>query len=436
MIPVDTVTDKALTAKPYFSGFELAHDTYNAITAASNGKIYYVLSSESYDIGGQIYVYDPATDRSEFLADLTEICGEKNASTIPQGKSHVRFHESGGKLYFASHVGVYEMIDGMERLHVHAPAGYKLYPGGHFLSYDLNTGRFEDLAIAPEGEGIITMTMDKERKQLYALTWPLGYLIHYNIHTGELKNLGLTCARSEAGTVGDDYRTICRSMFVDQDKGNVYFSTAEGSIFTYHPSGNALEKLEDVDLKIDYFGTYDATRPGSMGYNWRKIFWYAPEKVAYGVHGNSGYLFRFDPAEKKVEIVDRIASSLSQKSGMYDQFSYGYLGFILGPDGETIYYLTGGPVYENGKRVTGASQIAKGAAKGIENLHVVTYHLPTGTYKDHGAVFYPDGSRPTYVNSIAIGADGNIYTLARFNWQGNEIQDLVKIPNPFRLKIS
>lgn len=436
MIPVDTINDKTLTAKPYFSGFELAHDTYNAITAASDGRIYYVLSSESYDTGGQIYVYDPIKDRSEFLADLTEICGEKGKSTIPQGKSHVRFYESDGKLYFASHVGVYEMIDGMERLHVNAPEGYQLYPGGHFLSYDLNSGKFEDLAIAPDGEGIITMTMDKERKHLYALTWPLGYFIHYNIQTGELKNLGLTCAKSEAGIVGEDYRTICRSMFVNQDAGDVYFSTAEGSIFTYHPDAGRLEKVEGVDLKMDYFGTYDATRPGSMGYNWRKIFWYAPEKVAYGVHGNSGYLFRFDPAEKKVEIVDRIASELSQKSGMYDQFSYGYLGFILGPDGETIYYLTGGPVYEAGKRVMGARQIAKGAAKGVENLHVVTYHLPTGTFTDHGAVFYPDGGRPTYVNSITIGADGNIYTLARFRHEGNEIQDLVKIPNPFRLNVS
>jgi hypothetical protein len=436
MIQADTIRHKTLTAQPYFSGFELAHDTYNAITAASDGRIYYVLSSESYDRGGQIYAYDPRTDQTEFLADLTEICGEKGKATIPQGKSHVRFYESGGKLYFASHVGVYEMIDGMERLHVHAPEGYKLYPGGHFLCYDLQTGQFEDLAIAPDGEGIITMTMDKEREQLYALTWPLGYFIHYNIQTGELKNLGLTCARSEAGAVGNDYRTICRSMFVDQEKGDVYFSTAEGSIFTYHPNGSRLQKVEGVDLKIDYFGTYDATRPGSMGYNWRKIFWYAPEKVAYGVHGNSGYLFRFDPAERKLEIVNRIASSLSQRSGMYDQFSYGYLGFVLGPDGETIYYLTGGPVYEGGKRVAGASQIAKGAAKGIENLHVVTYHLPTGTYKDHGAVFYPDGGRPTYVNSITIGADGNIYTLARFSHQGNEIQDLVKIPNPFRLQVS
>jgi hypothetical protein len=28
---------------------------------------------------------------------------------------------------------------------------------------------------------------------------------------------------------------------------------------------------------------------------------------------------------------------------MFDEFSYGYLGFTLGPDEQTIYYLTGGP---------------------------------------------------------------------------------------------
>ncbi len=31
----------------------------------------------------------------------------------------------------------------------------------------------------------------------------------------------------------------------------------------------------------------------------------------------------------------------SRRSGMYDEFSYGYLGFTLGPDGHTLYYLTG-----------------------------------------------------------------------------------------------
>ncbi len=417
----------SLTAKAYFSGFELAHDTYNAITAASNGKIYYVLCSESYETGGQMYAYDPATDQTEWVADLTDVCGEKEANAIPQGKSHVRFYENNGKLYFATHIGVYEMIDGMERLPQNAPGGKKLYPGGHFLSYDLATGTFEDLAIAPEGEGILTMTIDRERGHLYGITWPLGYFIHYDISAKTLKKVGLVSAKGEAGIPGDDYRVLCRSMVVDPRDGAVYFSTSEGDIFTYHPDKEGLQKIDGVDLRLDYFGKYDPKHPGSMGYNWRKIFWYAPENVAYGIHGNSGYLFRFDPKIPKIEIVERLTSEPSRKSGMFDQFSYGYLGFQPGPDGETIYYLTGGPIYIDGKRLKGADQIAKGAAKGLENLHLVTFHIPTQTYKDHGPIFYADGSRPTYVNSIAIGCDGAVYTLARFDHDGREIQDLVKI---------
>jgi hypothetical protein len=81
--------------------------------------------------------------------------------------------------------------------------------------------------------------------------------------------------------------------------------------------------------------------------------------------------------------------------------------------------------------VKGVDQIAKGAARGLENLHLITYHIPTRTYTDHGPIFYPDGNRPTYVNSIAVGEGGEVYTLARFDHNGKEIQDLVKIPNPF-----
>ncbi|WP_428654337.1 hypothetical protein [Runella sp.] len=417
----------SLTAKAYFSGFELAHDTYNAITAASNGKIYYVLSSQSYEIGGQIYVYDPATDQTEWIADLTDICGERDANAIPQGKSHVRFYESDGKLYFATHVGVYEMINGMECLPQNRKNGRNLYPGGHFLSYDLTTGKFEDLAIAPDGEGILTMTIDHERGQLYGITWPLGHFISYDLSIKTLKNHGLISAKGEAGIPGEDYRVLCRSMFVEPHVGAVYFSTSEGDIFTYHPDKESIQKVEGIDLRLDYFGKYDPIRPGSMGYNWRKIFWYSPGQAAYGVHGNSGYLFRFDTKAPKIEIVERITSEPSRKSGMFDQFSYGYLGFQPGADGETIYYLTGGPIYIDGKRVKGADQIAKGGSKGLENLHLITFHIPTETYKDHGPIFYADGTRPTYVNSIAIGADGAVYTLARFDHNGRQIQDLVTI---------
>jgi hypothetical protein len=150
-----------------------------------------------------------------------------------------------------------------------------------------------------------------------------------------------------------------------------------------------------------------------MAYNWRQVFYHAASRTIYGVHGNSGYLFRFDPRAERVEVLRRITSEPSQLSGMYDQFSYGYLGFVLGPDGDTIYYLTGGPIYRDGKRVTGKDKTGKGEAMGDEDLHLVTFQISTGKYMDHGAVYYEGRGRPSYVNSIAVGKDGMVYTLAR-----------------------
>ena len=184
-----TTESAKLTARTFDSGFELAHDTYNGMGAGSDGNIYYVLSSESHEIGAQMYRYDPSTDAITHLGDLTEACGEKGKKTIAQGKSHVTFVESFGKLYFATHLGYYTLIDGKEKTGI-PPSGYKPYPGGHFLAYDMTTGKFTDLAIAPYGEGILTMNMDIRRGRLYGITWPTGYFIRYDLEREELKNIG------------------------------------------------------------------------------------------------------------------------------------------------------------------------------------------------------------------------------------------------------
>jgi len=167
-----------------------------------------------------------------------------------------------------------------------------------------------------------------------------------------------------------------------------------------------------------------------MAYNWRSIEWSSSEGVAYGVHGNSGYLFRFDPRKPEIEIIDRITSEPSKRSGMFDYFTYGYLGFKLNPDNQTLYYLTGGPIYVDGKREEVNNQIMAGT-KGLENLHLITYNITNRKYIDHGPIFYTDGTCPTHVNAIAIGPMGNIYTLGRFEHNGKVIEDLIKIPNPF-----
>jgi hypothetical protein len=428
--PVVSTPDAKLIATVYNSGFEHAHDTYNGISSASDGKIYYVLSSQSIDVAGQMYFFDPKTSKIEHLGDLSEICGEKDMKVVAQGKSHVNFVESNGKLYFATHLGYYSITDGKEKTGIPGK-GYKAYRGGHILAFDMKNKTFEDLGIAPHNEGILTMNMDTHRGLIYGLTWPTGYLFRYDVAKKEMKDLGPSTGRGEDG-MGPDFRVVCRSIAINPENGTIYLTNAEGQIKSLKVAQDVVETIEGEDMKKDYFGTFEVSTAGSMAYNWRQVFWYAPEKKFYGIHGNSGYLFRFDPAIPRIEVLERLTSIPSKLTGMGDQFSYGYLGFKLGPDGRTIYYLTGGPVYIDGKRVLGATSTAKGEAKGLEDLHLITYDIPTGKYLDHGAVFYPDGQRPLYVNSIAIGDDGTVYTLARVTENGKTRTDLISFPGPFK----
>jgi hypothetical protein len=141
-------------------------------------------------------------------------------------------------------------------------------------------------------------------------------------------------------------------------------------------------------------------------------------------------LFRFDPLVPRVVVLQRITSLPSQQSGMNDEFSYGYLGFILGPDEKTLYYLTGGPIFRGGKRVAGKSIADKGESKGEEDLHLITCYIPTGKYTDHGAIFFSDGQRPKEVNSIAVGMDGSVYALAGVTRNGHDRTDLMRILGP------
>jgi len=429
-VPVVSTPDAKIIATVYNSGFVHAHDTYNGISSASDGKIYYVLCSQLMDVAGQMFVLDPKSGKTEFLGDLSEICGEKDMKVVAQGKSHVNFVESNGKLYFATHLGYYSIINGMEKTGL--PTGeYKAYRGGHLLAYDMKTKKFEDLGIGPNKEGIITMNMDTQRGLIYGLSWPTGILFRYDVARKEMKDLGPFTGKGEDG-IGKDFRVVCRSITINSDNGTVYMTNAEGQIKCLKLGQDVVETVEGEDMRKDYFGTYDIFTSGSMAYNWRQVFWYAPGKKVYGVHGNSGYLFRFDPAIPRIEVLERLTSIPSKLTGMGDQFSYGYLGFKLGPDGRTIYYLTGGPIYVDGKRVLGATSTAKGEAKGLEDLHLITYDIPTGKYLDNGAVFYPDGSRPLYVNSIAIGDDGTVYTLGRITENGKTRTDLISFPGPLK----
>ncbi len=417
----------ALAVRLFDSNFAQSHDSFNGISCASDGKIYYVLSSKAIDMGARMYSYDSAKDEIRLLGDLTLAAGEKGRKAIPQGKVHVSFAESNDKLYFATHLDYCEVRDGREAYFGVPPTGYKPYPGGHFLSYDIAKGKFADLGIPVPGEGILAMSMDKKRGRLYGLTWPTGYLVRYILRSKEMSSLGKVQEGGEAWpVVGSTYRTLCRSLAVNEDDGSVYFTRSDGAILRLPYGSDTVETLDGVDMRKDYFGTYDPSSAGTMGYNWRQMHWHSPEKVFYGVHGNSGYLFRFDPGVPSIELLDRITSRPSKIAGMYDQYTFGYLGLTFGPDQHTLHYLTGAPIFRDGQRLAGDPSVKFGS-KGAENFHLVTYDIQSHRYSDQGPILLRDGQRPEEINSIAIGKDGSVYTLARVVDRGHTRVDLIQI---------
>ena len=222
------------------------------------------------------------------------------------------------------------------------------------------------------------MNMDTARGRIFGLTWPTGRFFRFDLASRDMKDFGPVCALGENGK-GPTYRTICRSIAVDPDDGSVYFTDCEGTIHRYRYDRPTRSKSCAGDnMKKDYFGLYDPTSPGHMGYNWRQVVWVHPGDDDLRRARQLRLPVPVRPAAPSaIEVLDRITSDPSHSAGMFDQFSYGYLGFTLGPDGRTLYYLTGGPVYVEGKRVAGKAKTAKGESKGIEDLHLITYDIPT-----------------------------------------------------------
>ncbi len=271
------------------------------------------------------------------------------------------------------------------------------------------------------------MNMDTRRGRLYGLTWPTGYFLRYDLAKRELKDLGPTSLEGENGK-GATYRTICRSLAVDPRDGSVYFTDGDGAILRYRYDRDAIETVQGEDMKKDYFGLYDPdlARPHGL-------------QLAAG----------------------RLASDRESRSTAYTAIRATCSASIRGPRRWTCW--SGSPRCPRsaaacttssatatsaspwarpphallphrradlrGRQAAGRQgQHGQGRGQGVEDLHLVTYDIPTATYHDHGAIFYQDGRRPLYVNSIAVGNDGAVYTLGRMTAHGRTRTDLVRIP--------
>ncbi len=390
-------------------GYLEGDSNYHSLTAASDGMIYFSVNSHHPRSSVQLFRFNPADQSMEMVGDISKILGVDVDKQIPHGKIHTPLAEHDGFLYFATHTSQYE-----GNLPDMSPNDGRMpYQGGHFMRFNLESGAFEDLAhLGLPNEGIITMAVDKKNETLYGLTWPSGLLVSYNLNEGLLHNWGAVQERGEWGRLGDEWNFINRELGIDPS-GNLYGSTDTGRIWHFERGKQrpvqyldplTLDQVPPVqDVSLD-----NPPEPHFFWRNWRALVWNANTQSFWGLHGGSTQLFEFHPAGGTLRSVKSLrtdgAGELGAASRMHEETQRNplrtQLGFMLGPS-NTLYYLAHGPARSiEGRRAVQTS------------VHLLTYDIDSDTVTDHGTLMGPGDRRIFFTESLAIGPDDHLYTVA------------------------
>jgi hypothetical protein len=400
-LPTTTATaDETIPTRLFDPGFLEGDCNYHNLTSASDGNLYFTLGTHNDQIPTHIYRFDPKSAQITLIANLSDVIGESPREHIPHGKIHTPLIEHDGHLYFGTHTSYYTgNLPNMT-----PPEGRAPYSGGHFMRYDLGTGNFEDLAqLQLPNEGIITAALDKKNETLYGLTWPTGLLISYNLGEGMLRNWGAVQQRGEWGRLPDEWNFICRRLGIDPD-GNLYGGTDTGKIWRFESDQQRpVNYYENLNLKhLAPVQEADFEVPAEAHFfwnNWRTILWNDNTESFWGLQGGSTQLFEFKPSSGMLRSVRPLrpanVDNLTRRNPLRTQ-----LGFMLGPN-NTLLYLAHAPAVP----VAGRPDVPS-------SIHLISYAIDQDRYTDHGRLTSADGRRVYFTESIEIGADDHLYTVA------------------------
>ncbi|MEX0326500.1 MAG: hypothetical protein AB3N33_10470 [Puniceicoccaceae bacterium] len=374
--------------------------SYHSLTAASDGMIYFTIGTHHEQSAARIYRYNPSDESIDEIGDLTKILGDDPSRQILHGKIHTPLIEDEGYLYFSTHTSSYDgNLPNMRPADGRAP-----YPGGFLMRYELASGTYEKLAqLQLPNEGIITLTMDTSSDTLYALTWPTGLLLSYNLEEGLLLNWGAVQERGEWGQLPGEWSFICRRLAMDS-AGNLFGSTDTGRVWKFVKGQQRpveyLPGLNVADVAPSQEGGFELlAEPHYFWFNWRTILWNPNTASFWGLQGGSTQLFEFTPENLSLRSVHSLRPTTVSADSRRNPFRT-QLGLTLGPD-NTLAYLAHAPGIENDDREPLATSV-----------HLVTYAIGSGKFKDHGPLLASSDARVFFAESLELGLDGHLYTVA------------------------
>jgi hypothetical protein len=330
------------------------------IAVADDGRVYSGIGDHGNNNTGEsnafIYCWDPATGVLKQVANLNKVMrlqeGDPTWSKVHAGIQAGR----DGKIYFTG-----TLNDGGR---AYQTKWTQRVPGGQLFQYDPVTGRTVIVGIFP-GEVTPTTLLDRQRNILYA---------NFEGKTGPqdvaLTAFDLTTRKTIFQTPHDAVKAS-RNIALARS-GAVYFNGLNG-LWKYDPDTHSIAATHSAfPEKATMRSSTGETKAGYI----------------YGTTMTPGLLFRYAPAQDKLEILGP-----DFLSGDYTTVT------VLSPDERFVYYLPGahGGAMETGTPVvqyniaTGKRKVLAFLGSGIDKA---TGYRPAGTY---GTKISADGST-LYVN--------------------------------------
>jgi hypothetical protein len=233
---------------------------WDALGIDASQRVYIAFSdqSEQHPYDTLLFRYDTRSEQRELLGTLRQI-SEAEGNLLPGetiAKIHVPFQEHAGKFYFSSHD--YHSYKGATDLAKRR--------GGHFYSYDLTTGKFEDLSKSDAGgvsvaqQGIIGLTVLPKQNALAGFTFPFGDILIYDL---EKRRTTFFQGVAEHRPSGKPTRQIFAT-----DRGRVFFTYYDRRKAPLYVFDLATGKTATTPYQFHFGMLYGAlpTRDGSKLY--------------------------------------------------------------------------------------------------------------------------------------------------------------------------
>lgn len=195
---------------------------------------------------------------------------------------------------------------------------------GHLFQTDIGQDgsiNIRDLGIPIPGEGILSLTLDSEKKTLYGISCPSGLFFKYVIDTKEIKTYKDIAVTDQQISTLKEYdlgpqNYLSKSLI--QADGLIFGSMPINKIFYFDPKDDSFHVLNDIPevwgrLTLGQVESWAGSANGKI----------------YGGNAGDGQLFEIDPVTKKLK-------NLGKPIGMNR-----LRGLTFGKDGK-LYGIAGG----------------------------------------------------------------------------------------------